>query len=652
MVGGCGPCRFGYYADIQRRIITRPRLRLHARSSSSRPARTSARSSRPSSSVAPDASYWQIWQAFKVSFRKAQAFDRIDRATIETRCFETERGATDKVRDRGAGAPRRGGVAARDRRGRGRGAAAVRRHAEARHRAAARSRSSASSTCCSSRSSTSTSRRYLGEQGRVAVARRLPHRLDRPVAQEPRRRATPTPRWPTAASPYLDYRVGGEGQATIGHTMMAKRAGYDGVIQLLPFTCMPDTIAKAILPAVSKNEDIPVLTLIVDEQTGKAGVHTRLEAFLDLLASRRRATRRGERARRDRQDEGLPRHRRRQRLHQPRAARRGPRGARRTSTRARRASRSRPCSAAWTSSSRSSTATGTSPACGATGSARYLTGVVVGADVVKNEITAHAVAALHSVPDVRTVLEIGGQDSKIILLRDGVVTDFAMNTVCAAGTGSFLDHQSQRLGIPIEEFGTYALRSEKGAQIAGRCGVFAESDMIHKQQMGYATEDIIMGLCESARPQLPQQPREGQGDRRARRVPGRRGGQRGHEARVRGGARDRGHHPAVPPRHGRPRQRDPGEGVRRAHRAGRRRSRASRRRSSSTRRRASTARAARTTARSPRSRSTARCSRASAAAAASGTSTRPSRTSRWSRSSSWSRTAYVPSTRFATVVIR
>jgi predicted CoA-substrate-specific enzyme activase len=134
---------------------------------------------------------------------------------------------------------------------------------------------------------------------------------------------------------------------------------------------------------------------------------------------------------------------------------------------------------------------------GATGSARYLTGVVVGADVVKNEITAHAVAALHSQPDVRTVLEIGGQDSKLILMRDGVVTDFAMNTVCAAGTGSFLDHQSQRLGIPIEEFGSYALRSEKGAQIAGRCGVFAESDMIHKQQMGYAAEDIIMGLCES-----------------------------------------------------------------------------------------------------------------------------------------------------------
>lgn len=132
---------------------------------------------------------------------------------------------------------------------------------------------------------------------------------------------------------------------------------------------------------------------------------------------------------------------------------------------------------------------------GATGSARHLTGVIVGADIVKNEITAHAVAASQVVPDVNTVLEIGGQDSKLIVLSGGVVTDFAMNSVCAAGTGSFLDHQSTRLGIPIEEFGSYAMRSQNPAHIAGRCSVFAESDMIHKQQVGVAVDDIIYGLC-------------------------------------------------------------------------------------------------------------------------------------------------------------
>ncbi|HHY48105.1 MAG TPA: 2-hydroxyglutaryl-CoA dehydratase, partial [Firmicutes bacterium] len=79
----------------------------------------------------------------------------------------------------------------------------------------------------------------------------------------------------------------------------------------------------------------------------------------------------------------------------------------------------------------------------------------------------------------------------------GVVVDFAMNTVCAAGTGSFLDQQAARLGIPIESFGELALKGNVPVRIAGRCAVFAESDMIHKQQMGHRIEDIIAGLCEA-----------------------------------------------------------------------------------------------------------------------------------------------------------
>ncbi|MCL5108273.1 MAG: acyl-CoA dehydratase activase [Chloroflexi bacterium] len=134
---------------------------------------------------------------------------------------------------------------------------------------------------------------------------------------------------------------------------------------------------------------------------------------------------------------------------------------------------------------------------GTTGSARYLAGVIVGADVIKNEITAHAVAASHYVPEAQTIIEIGGQDSKIIILRDGIVTDFAMNTVCAAGTGSFLDQQAARLSMKIDEFGPRALHSQTPVRIAGRCTVFAESDMIHKQQMGHQVEDILYGLCQA-----------------------------------------------------------------------------------------------------------------------------------------------------------
>ena len=134
---------------------------------------------------------------------------------------------------------------------------------------------------------------------------------------------------------------------------------------------------------------------------------------------------------------------------------------------------------------------------GVTGSGRQMAGVMLGADIIKNEITAHAVAAQWARPDVRTVVEIGGQDSKLILLREGVAVDFAMNTVCAAGTGSFLDQQASRLGIPIEEFGAMSLLSQTPVRIAGRCSVFAESDMIHKQQVGHGLPDILAGLCQA-----------------------------------------------------------------------------------------------------------------------------------------------------------
>jgi len=134
-------------------------------------------------------------------------------------------------------------------------------------------------------------------------------------------------------------------------------------------------------------------------------------------------------------------------------------------------------------------------AVGTTGSARKLIGIMLNADVVKNEITAHAIGTLSKFPGVRTILEIGGQDSKIILIKNGIVADYAMNTLCAAGTGAFLVAQSKRLGIAMEEMGSLALKSKKPVKIAARCAVFAESDMIHKAQAGHAKEDLVAGLC-------------------------------------------------------------------------------------------------------------------------------------------------------------
>ena len=134
---------------------------------------------------------------------------------------------------------------------------------------------------------------------------------------------------------------------------------------------------------------------------------------------------------------------------------------------------------------------------GTTGSARKLIGTILNASIIKNEITAHAIGTTSIIPEVKTIFEIGGQDSKIIILDNGIVTDYAMNTLCAAGTGSFLSSQSRRLGIEVEDFGKIALTSKNPTNIAARCTVFAESDLVHKAQIGHKKEDIIAGLCKA-----------------------------------------------------------------------------------------------------------------------------------------------------------
>lgn len=134
---------------------------------------------------------------------------------------------------------------------------------------------------------------------------------------------------------------------------------------------------------------------------------------------------------------------------------------------------------------------------GTTGSARKLIGTILGASTIKNEITAHATGTMSIIPDVKTIFEIGGQDSKIIIIDNKVVTDYAMNTLCAAGTGSFLGSQAKRLGIDVKDFGKIALTSKNPVNIAARCTVFAETDLVHKAQLGYKKEDIIAGLCQA-----------------------------------------------------------------------------------------------------------------------------------------------------------
>jgi predicted CoA-substrate-specific enzyme activase len=138
---------------------------------------------------------------------------------------------------------------------------------------------------------------------------------------------------------------------------------------------------------------------------------------------------------------------------------------------------------------------------GTTGSGRELIGSLVGADVVKDEITAHKTGALHVSgkylrKPVDTIFEIGGQDSKFISIRDGVVVDFSLNEACAAGTGSFLEEQATQMGIAIkEEFARLALASDHPLKLGERCTVFMEKELVPYLQQGVPREDITAGLA-------------------------------------------------------------------------------------------------------------------------------------------------------------
>ncbi len=134
---------------------------------------------------------------------------------------------------------------------------------------------------------------------------------------------------------------------------------------------------------------------------------------------------------------------------------------------------------------------------GVTGSGRYLIGKMVGTDIVKDEITAQAKAAVTLDPAVDTIFEIGGQDSKFIRIKDVRVADFQMNKVCAAGTGSFIEEQAQKFDIPIESFGPMALNSNDPVDLGERCTVFIETTLAAHLAQGVKTSDLAAGLCYS-----------------------------------------------------------------------------------------------------------------------------------------------------------
>lgn len=134
---------------------------------------------------------------------------------------------------------------------------------------------------------------------------------------------------------------------------------------------------------------------------------------------------------------------------------------------------------------------------GVTGSGRFLVNAAIGTDLVESEILSHAVAAIQIDPKVQTVLDIGGEDSKLIKIRNEIACDFRMNHICSSGTGAFIDTIANRLGIQTKDVGDIALRHKKEIQIPGKCGVFAQSAVVSKLNSGATQEDILWGICKA-----------------------------------------------------------------------------------------------------------------------------------------------------------
>lgn len=136
--------------------------------------------------------------------------------------------------------------------------------------------------------------------------------------------------------------------------------------------------------------------------------------------------------------------------------------------------------------------------CGTTGSGRRISGKIIGADLEPDEITAHATAAVNLHPDVDTIIEIGGQDAKFTLVKNGLVTSSVMNTVCAAGTGSFIEEQAMRLNCPLSEY-SHRAQGIAAPVSSDRCTVFMERDINYFFAEGYGKNEILASVLHSVR---------------------------------------------------------------------------------------------------------------------------------------------------------
>lgn len=291
---------------------------------------------------------------------------------------------------------------------------------------------------------------------------------------------------------FPEHTIGGHGKDSVIWAIYYAMAGFDGVVHIMPFPCMPEATVTVLMDEISRDFKIPVNHLVFDQQFGEQNLITRAEAMVNLLRFKKEGLTETLAMRREGYWLGLD--------------------VGSTSTKAVLLD-----GATLEIIDREYQFTNREPihaikrviteilgrhpekhiAGGATtGSGRRLAKALVDAPLAVDEISCQAISCMLTDPSVRSIIEIGGQDSKFISLDQfGVPSWFNMNSICSAGTGAFLSSAAREFKIPIEGLGTCARSAQCGVTITGRCGVFAESDIVSKQQAGYPVNAIVKGMC-------------------------------------------------------------------------------------------------------------------------------------------------------------
>ncbi len=287
MAGGVGPCRFGFYGNVQQEILRD--MGVDLKMIILEPPRSGWRELVDQMSyLTQNVTKAKVLQTLRLVWAKFVACDRLEQASLIIRAYEVKQGDTTRSLKRALNGVDQADTVGQVTQAVDRGLAGMRALPQDHHRPVLSVGVVGEIYTVLEPFVNFHLEERLGEMG-VVIRRQIwfsdwiLHHLILSTLKLKR-----DGHLFRLARPYLNHFVGGHGLESVAHSVAMAREGIDGIVHVLPFTCMPEIVAQSVLPQVSRDYQLPILTLVVDEHSAEAGVHTRLEAFVDLLESRRR----------------------------------------------------------------------------------------------------------------------------------------------------------------------------------------------------------------------------------------------------------------------------------------------------------------------------------------------------------------------------